>query len=127
MESKDFKGIWQGITEKSKKRIVEDVYKEEQKLSKKENKPMVLTKEMIFDDFNSVGPISKAYWNAFLEVFDPVTVLEQSTWKMGKIEGNYAEVIIQYRKSERPAIVQMYNEKGEWKLGLVETFWTSIR
>ncbi|HOP85841.1 MAG TPA: hypothetical protein PKZ54_05120 [Syntrophorhabdaceae bacterium] len=127
MEIRDFRGIWEGITEKSKKRIIEDIYKYAEKQSKKEKKANPLNREMIFEDFNNCGPLSREYWNAFLENFDPKTALEQSAWKMGKIEGNYAEVIIHYKKSERPAIVQMYKEKGVWKLGLVETFWTWIK
>jgi len=127
MVIKDFKGIWEGITEKSKKRITEDIYSYAEKQSKKEKRENPLNKEMIFEDFNNCGPLSREYWHAFLENFDPNTVLEHSTWKMGKIKGNYAELIIHHKKSERPAIVQMYKEKGVWKLGLVETFWTWIR
>lgn len=127
MQDRDFKSIWQGITERSKKRIIEDVYKEGLKLSKKENKPFPLTKENIFEDFNNAGPISKAYWNSFLDNFDPKTALEQSTWKIGRLQENYGEVILHHKNSERPAILQMFKENGLWKLGLVETFWTSRR
>ncbi|MCX8110176.1 MAG: hypothetical protein N3D15_02875 [Syntrophorhabdaceae bacterium] len=127
MEKKDFIGIWNGITEKSRQRIIDDIYRYNIKQSKKEKNITILTRDLISKDFESSGQIAREYWEAFLENFDPKTVLEQSTWKMGKIEGNYAEVIIQYRKSERPAILQMYKEKGIWKIGLVETFWTAIR
>lgn len=127
MEAKDFCGIWQGITERSKKRIVDDIYKEEARLSKKENRSAFYTKEMIFHDFNTCNKISKEYWHAFLTNFDPKMALEQSTWSIGKIEQNYAEVILHYRKSERPAVLQVFKENGVWKLGLVETFWASIR
>ncbi len=126
MQLRDFKGIWECLTEKSKQRIVDDTYKSYLKLSKKHN-ITVPSKKDIFNDFETIGNTAKEYWEAFLENFDPKTVLEQSTWKMGKVTGNYAEIIIHYRKSERPAILQMYNEKGIWKTGLVETFWTSIR
>jgi len=127
MHLKNYKGIWDCLTEKSKQRIVDDTFKDILKISKENKKFVTYTKDMVFNDFEAAGTIAKEYWDAFLDNFDPVTVLEQSTWKMGKIEPNYAEVIIHYRKSERPAILQMFKEKGIWKTGLVETFWTSIR
>lgn len=127
MQVKNYKGIWDGITDKSRDTIVDDTYKAISKESSKNKKPMPYTKEMIRKDFSEAGSLSKEYWEAFLDNFDPITVLEQSTWKMGKIEGNKAEVVLQYRKSERPALLQMFKEKGFWRFGLVETFWTSIR
>jgi len=126
MQSRDLKGIWECLTENSKQRIVDDTYKSYIRLSKKEN-ISVPSKKDIFIDFETIGNTAKEYWEAFLENFDPKTVLEQSEWKMGKVKGDYAEILIHYRKSERPAILQMYREKGIWKTGLVETFWTSIR
>lgn len=126
MQSRDLKGIWDCLTEKSKQRIVDDTYKSYLKLAKKENIPTPSKKD-ILNDFETVGRIAREYWEAFLENFDPKTVLEQSEWKIGKVEGNYAEIIIHYKKSERPAILQMFKERGVWKTGLVETFWTSIR
>jgi hypothetical protein len=41
---------------------------------------------------------------------------------MGEIEKDKAEIILQYRKSEKPAILKMFKEDNEWKVGLDESF-----
>ena len=41
---------------------------------------------------------------------------------MGQVKNDRAEVIIRYKRSERPAIIQMFREDGVWKVGLEETF-----
>jgi hypothetical protein len=50
-------------------------------------------------------------------------VLEQSRWEMGFIKKNEAEIILMYKKSDRPTRLKMFKENDVWKVGLVETFW----
>jgi hypothetical protein len=49
--------------------------------------------------------------------------LKDSFWEVGKVEKNYAEVLVRYKKSENPTILRLYKEKDIWKFGLVESFW----
>lgn len=116
MKNKEYASIWKGLSLKSKKTIVDNVYKESSKLG------VVYKKDDLMNDFNSGGTIAKEYWNSFLFVFDPNMVLEQCKWDMGEIEKDEAEIILLYKKSDRPAIIKMYKEKNDWKVGLEESF-----
>lgn len=123
MKLKNYERIWSHLTEKSKATIIDDTYKAIIKQgSTQEGK--AYTKDEIKKDFQSGGTIAKAYWDSYLENFDPDLILNQSSWKMGKIEGNKAEIIIQYKKAERPANLKMFKEGDIWKVGLEETFGT---
>jgi hypothetical protein len=116
MKAKQYKDIWPLLTLKTQDNISDNVIK----ASSKEGHQ--LTKEQVKTDFSAGGPLAKAYWDAYMETFNPDMVLQQSTWKMGKIKKNEAEILIQYRKAEKPAIIQMNKENGTWKTGLEETF-----
>ena len=116
MKNKDYKAIWGSLTSKTKEIIINDVYK----ASKKQK--IKIEKEDLANDFNTNGPNAQEYWKSYLTVFDPVIVLEQCTWEMGKIEKNEAEVILKYKKSDNPAILKMYKENNEWKVGMEESF-----
>jgi hypothetical protein len=118
MKSRNYPEIWSLLTQKSKDVIVNDVYKAEADAG------VVHLRENINSDFNNAGTLSNAYWNSFLDNFNPDTVLEQSKWDTGTFEKDKGEIIIKYRKAESPAILLMFKENGMWKLGLVETFWT---
>jgi hypothetical protein len=118
MKEKNYQKIWFYLTRKSKDTVVNDVYKAEGNRARTD-----LTKEDIAIDFNNGGPLSRSYWNSFLDNFNPDTVLVQSKWDIGKFEKERGEIVIRYRKSEGPTILEMHNEKGVWKVGLVETFW----
>ncbi|MBI5683282.1 MAG: hypothetical protein HZB79_09930 [Deltaproteobacteria bacterium] len=118
MKDNDHKAIWLYLTSKSKKMIVEDTYKSAIKSG------VEYTREQINVDFSIGGLIAKSYWKGFLSTFNPDIVLEHSTWEMGLVEGNRSEVIITYKKSEKPAILKMFKEDGVWKVGFTETFWT---
>ena len=115
MKLKNYERIWTALTEKSKGIIINDTYKAE---------GARYTKAALLVDFQKGGTIAKAYWDSYLENFNPDIVLTQSSWKMGKIEGNRAEIIIQYKKAENPAYLKMFKEGGIWKVGLEETFGT---
>jgi len=81
-----------------------------------------LADDAIEADFVAGRAIAKAYWDGYLQVFRPDMVLEESQWTIGEFGKDKAEIYILYRKSERPAVLQMFKEGGAWKVGLDETF-----
>jgi hypothetical protein len=116
MKEKNYPAIWSSLTASSKKDIVDTVYKA---AAKSETE---YSREQISIDFGIGGLIAKTYWASYLTAFDPDTVLEQSRWNIGFIKKEKAEINIQYKKAEKPAILKMYKEEGTWKVGLEETF-----
>lgn len=116
MKNKDYKAIWKSLTSKTKEIIIDDVYK----ASKKQK--IEFKKEYLANDFSSNGPNAQAYWDSYLTVFDPVIVLEKCKWTMGKINEDTAEIYVQHKNSELPAVLKMFKEGDVWKLGLEETF-----
>ncbi|MCX7816965.1 MAG: hypothetical protein N2317_05610 [Syntrophales bacterium] len=116
MKEKKYVVVWEGLTAKSKSEIVKSV------ISFAAKDKIYLKEEETEDDFAKGGPLAKAYWNGFLNAFNPDMVLVQSTWKINKIKKDYAEVDILYHKSEHPANLKLYKEEGKWKVGLEETF-----
>jgi hypothetical protein len=66
--------------------------------------------------------LSRAYWTAYVENFDPSLVLEESKWTMKSIEKTEAEIEILWRKGEGPVHLAMVKEHGKWKVALIETF-----
>ena len=118
MKKKDYPEIWSFLTQKSKNTIVDDVYKAF--IKRGNNK---YSNGQIANDFLTGGTIAKSYWDAFLENFNPDTVLEESRWEMGFIKNAESEILITYKKSEMPARLIMFKEDNVWKVGFVETFW----
>jgi hypothetical protein len=116
MKEKQYAEIWKSITAKTKKSIVEDVYR----AAKKSGEEIKLS--IIENDFQAGGELAKAYWDAYLFVFDPEMALSQSKWTIGKISITDAEINILFRKSAKPAVLRLSRENGEWKVGLTETF-----
>lgn len=114
-ESK-YLSVWQKLTYKSKKTIIADIIKK--------SSPTTITEDELSADFSKGGDISKIYWSAFVENCDPDLPLKHSTWEAVKIQESYAEIKLVFKKSDRPAILRLYKEGGEWKVGLVESFWT---
>ena len=66
--------------------------------------------------------MAKAYWNSYLNAFDPDSVLEQSKWGMGAIKKDKAEIHILYKESAKLAVLWFYMEGNAGKVGLEETF-----
>jgi len=118
LRAREYKDVWGLLSEKSQKTIIKDVYKASNKIGAN------TTIEDIRRDFDNSGLISRNYWNAFLDTFDPALILEESRWEIGFIEAKEAEIIIKYRKSEQSARLKLFKENNKWKVGLVETFWT---
>ncbi len=118
LNARNYTAVWADLTEKSQKAIIGDVMKE---IGKSHSG---YSREQIRSDFRTSGPVAVAYWKAFLDNFDPEKALKKSTWKMGEVGKNEAEVIIKYRRAEDSAKLKMFREDGRWKVGLTETFWT---
>lgn len=118
MKNKEYVSVWNLLSMKSRKVIVESVYKESKKLGTEYNK------DDLMKDFSSGGANAQEYWKSFLNVFNPSMVLEECLWRMNTIEKDYAEVILLHKKSKNPAIVKMYKEDNGWKVGLEESFGT---
>lgn len=112
-----FSETWAVLTEKSRTTIIKDILsniKDGEKLAHLE----------LQNDFQNGGPLSKSFWSAYLENFNPDMALKDSTWTVGKVDATYAEIILRYKTAETPAVLRLYKEGGLWKFGLVESFWT---
>jgi hypothetical protein len=117
MKAKDYPAIWSALTSKSRRTIAEDIRKEEGRLGNR------YSVDLIEKDLSTGGTLARSYWDSFLRYFNPVIVLEQSTWKMGNMKKDTAEIVLLYNKSERPANLKMFKENNQWRVGLTETFW----
>jgi hypothetical protein len=121
LKEKRFADAWESITAKSRDTIINEVYKEINKTKTK------IGKDLVTDDFNKNGELSRIYWNSFLKNFDPDIILEQSTWSIGKIKGDTAMIVLKYKESEYNSELKLYKENGKWHFGLVESFWIMKR
>lgn len=113
LKQRQYGVVWEMLSTKSHNTIVNDIYKASKKLGEH------LEKTTIQD----AGGGSH-FWDAVLSEFDPDMILEESSWEMGPVKKNKAEIIILYKTSKNPVILQMFKEKGGWKVGFTETFWT---
>lgn len=116
IKNKNYTAIWGVLSAKSQATIVKDVRKEAKKAGFENNH------EDLLNDFMAGGTMAKSYWDNFLFIFNPDMVLQECKWEMGKIKQDEAEIILQYKKSEKPAILKMFKENNEWKVGLDESF-----
>jgi len=122
MKEKNYPKIWLLLSNTSKSSIIEDTYKNIMKYEKEKKRETNFSKDQIEQDFLVGGLIAKAYWESYLDAFNPDMVLEQSKWEMGEIRKNRAYIHVKYKKAERPAVIQLFKEDGSWKVGLMETF-----
>jgi len=118
MKQKDYPGIWKYISARSRTTIVDTTAKGVVKS---------YSREQVKTDFSIGGLIAKSYWDEYLRYFDPDTALEQSKWEIGPVTRQQAEIVLQHRKSDHPARLKMFNEGGQWKVGLIESFGTERR
>ncbi|MDA8125419.1 MAG: hypothetical protein M0009_09550 [Deltaproteobacteria bacterium] len=116
MKAKRYPDIWPALTESTKKSIVASVDRELRKMG------TAYDRAAIEADFRQGGAMAKTYWDGYLSVFQPEGVLEESKWTIGVVKKDRAEIRILHRKSEKPALLQLYKEENRWKVGLEETF-----
>jgi len=117
MQKKDFPGVWAGLSHKSRDTIVQDTFRAVKPTGGNN------TEESVSRDFAAGGTLSSAYWNAFLNKFDPAMILEQSRWESVSVKDESADIRILYKNAQNPAVLHMVKEDGVWKVGLTETFW----
>lgn len=127
MKEKNYSKIWLYLSNASRNSITDDTYKNIMKYEKERGTDTGYSRNQLGRDFSTGGLIAQAYWNSYLEAFNPDIVLEQSRWDMGKIGKDRAQINVTYKKAERPAVIQMYKEDDGWKVGLIETFSSSKR
>jgi len=118
MQQKDYVRIWTGLSGKSCDTIVGDTYKA------LGSGAAGYTEDALREDFRKGEVIARAYWDSYLKNFDPVLILEDSTWQMGPVKNDRAEIIVTYKKATKPATLYMVREEGAWKVGLTESFWS---
>jgi hypothetical protein len=116
MQGKDYEKIWTLITRKSRSTIAANTCAAIKSPSS--------TKDSVADDFSRGGPISRAYWDAFLKNFDPAMILDQSRWEMGQVGDDRAEIVITHKKAQKAVVLYMAKEDGMWRAGLTESFWS---
>ncbi len=121
LKSGDYRTSWRLLSQRSRETIVNDVYKTSKKMG------VNIASQEIKSDFEKSGMISNSYWKAaFHDTFDPDIIIKESKWEMGVINKNRAEIIITHIKAchPAPAHLKVLKEYDEWRVGLVETFWT---
>ncbi|MGE5188922.1 MAG: hypothetical protein ACM3NF_02570 [Gemmatimonadota bacterium] len=118
MKARDYRGIWERLTSKSRERVADETLE----ALAKEGKARPGREELLAD-FRDGGPVARSYWDAFLAHFDPDTALADSRWEAADTGPGRVLILITYKTSDRPAALEMFLENGAWKFGLVETFW----
>ena len=120
MKARDYPAIFAALSAKSRETIVEETASA---LAAGAKNPAP-GPEAVRADFVAGGPIARDYWDAFLRRFDPGVALEHSRWEIGSVGNDRAEVLLTRHGADRPATLKMFRENGDWKVGLVETFWS---
>ncbi len=118
MKARDYRGIWERLTERSRETVVGETLEALKKEGKRE-----VGRETLLSDFRDGGLIAGDYWDAFLTHFNPDMALAESRWEAAETGPGRVLILITHKMSDRPAAVQMVQEDGAWKFGLVETFW----
>ena len=119
MKARDYPAIFAALSAKSRETIVAQTSS-----SLAATKTTASGREAVYNDFAEGGPIAREYWDAFLRNFDPDAVLEQSRWEIGSVGKDRAVILLTHHGADRPAVLKMFREDGDWKAGLVETFWS---
>ena len=117
LQERNYTGLWNAISKGSQKTIVRAIHKE------KQNTGRDATIDSIKKDFEQCRAMCRSFWHAYFAAFDPELALKQSRWDVGFVKKRKAEILITHRDADRPAKLKMFREKGEWKVGLMETFW----
>ena len=118
LKSGSYGQAWSLLSVKSRETIIDDIYRGSKSSGTE------YAKQQIAGDMKAGGMIAGSYWKGVLQSFDPNAVLEESRWEAGSVRSDRAQLLITHKKSKSPAQLQMFNEGGLWKVGLVESFWT---
>jgi len=120
MKARDYPAIFAALSAKSRETIISETASALAGAAKQAPPDP----EALRSDFTAGGPIARDYWDAFLRRFDPDIPLEHSRWEIGSVEKDRAEILITHHRADHPATLKMSREDGDWKVGLVETFWS---
>ena len=120
MKSRDYPAIFAALSAKSRETIVAETAA----ASAAAANASPPDTEAVRSDFGAGGPIARDYWDAFLRRFDPDAALEHSRWEIGSVGKDRAEILLTHHRADHPATLKMFREDGDWKVGLVETFWS---
>ncbi len=118
LKARQFRGAWEVLSKESQESIVTDTLRSIEK-----ERPGSVTREQVTNDFAQGTGFAVLYWEGFLQVFDPDKVLERSRWSVGSLKADEAEIVIHYKRAQRPARIKVVKEGGQWRVGLAETFW----
>jgi len=138
MKNRDYSAIFAALSAKSREKIVAETSSALTAAARQTPKgtqtaaeaPHASSKnpppgpEEVRSDFIAGGPIARDYWDAFLRRFDPDAALEHSRWEIGSVGKDRAEILLTHHGADHPATLKMFREDGDWKAGLVETFWS---
>ena len=116
MKARQYPEIWKNLSLKSREVIVDSVRKDALRGG------FEYSSDQIRIDFSIGGMLSRTYWNSFLAAFDPDMALEHSRWDLKRADSRTAEIHLLYKTSNHPAVLKMFKEQGEWKVGWEETF-----
>lgn len=117
MKARDYRGIWDRLTSKSREAVADETLEALAKEGKDKT-----GREALLADFRDGGPVARSYWDAFLTHFDPDTALAESRWEAAGTGPGRVLILITHKMSDRPAAVEMLREEGGWKFGLAEAF-----
>ncbi|MBI4683488.1 MAG: hypothetical protein HY757_10380 [Nitrospirae bacterium] len=115
LDERNFRAAWELMTEKSHQTIINDIYE----ISA--DRGADISKDDISKNITSNGIIFNNYWQAFMTNFDPDVILKDRVWEFEKIESDYAVILLKKRNVTK---LKIYKENNQWKVGLVESFWT---
>lgn len=117
MKARDYRGIWEGLTSRSRETVADETLKALAKEGKDKT-----GREGLLADFRDGGPVARSYWDSFLTHFNPDLALVESRWEAAGTGPGRVLILITHKTSDRPAALEMLEEDGAWKFGLVEAF-----
>jgi hypothetical protein len=114
LQKKDYAQAWSYLSQKSKGAIIGRITAG--------SGPDPVPVDAVAQDLATGGKLSRAYWDSFLERFDPRMILEQSRWESVTLDEDRADIRITHKKAGNPLLLRMFREDGVWKVGFAETF-----
>lgn len=118
MKDSNYPKIWEHLSEQTREHMVSGIQKEAL------GKGIGYSPDQIRFDFSVGGLISRTYWRTYLSIFNPDMALEQSKWTLRYADHKKAEIELLHQNSKHPAVLKLFKEENEWRVGLQETFGT---
>lgn len=118
MKGSNYPQIWECLSEYTREHMVSGIKKDALQ------KGIEYSPDQIRFDFTVGGLISRTYWQKYLSIFNPDMALEESKWTFRRADKKKAEIELLHKNSKHPAVLKLFKEDGEWRVGLQETFGT---